>query len=147
MLINNRSTNEAEINRGLVWGGRGHAYYTNSGLTNAAFLPIHTTRIPFITRNATNYRDAETRTHYADYFGLVWAPIVNEVYLSAEDMTMPIPRPASAAETATWPGLGDLLGLRPEYSKAQKRNKNKIWPNAICELESRKRRSPIPFSQ
>ena len=56
MLINRRS-NEAEIDRGFIGDGCGHAYY----------------------------RDPETRTQSSDYFGLVSAPIVNDVHLSAEN--------------------------------------------------------------
>ena len=57
-----------------------------------------------------------------------------------------------AAKTATWPGLGDLLGLRPEYMNekpAYKHNAvailsgNKNRTNAIP-IDMTKLRRPVP---
>ena len=57
---------------------------------------------------------------------------------------MLITQAGAAAETAAWPGLDDLLGLRPEYSAAGKWNKNKLCPNAIFDLDSQKLHTSVP---
>ena len=77
MLINRRS-NEAEIDRGFIGDGCGHA----------------------------DYRDPETRTQSADYFGLVSAPIVNDVHLSAEDRITTVTQGVVRGNAANLPWAG-----------------------------------------
>ena len=55
---------------------------------------------------------------------------------------MLITQAGAAAETATWPGLGDLLGLRPEYRNAEPAYKH----NVVAILSGNKNRiNPIPI--